>query len=186
MVDRIEKLNDVIDELERQSKEIDEFYQGIKLLKEMQKELKSINMNLDTGIKTNADIALELNPLSKNIVSSFDKFEKEIEKLTHNVRTTNSFLKEIDKKIINSISRDIHSAQNNITLQIDSYNEKISSQNNKLKDEIIHEISTFENAISSHIMKISKNQKKFNVVLVSLSIVIIAILAIDVFYPSWQ
>jgi uncharacterized protein YabN with tetrapyrrole methylase and pyrophosphatase domain len=157
MADTIDKLTDVIDELERQSGEISEFYEAIKRLRAMQNELTGISQSLNSAVQTNTRIAEDLQPITKDVIAAVSNVKKELGTVLNEHRLSKKILERISKEGLGELSKDITVAQNEITQHITTYNEKILSATNQGNSSIVQQITSSSEAIQ---LQLSKNAKK--------------------------
>ena len=157
MADQLDKLTDVIDELERQSGEISEFYEAIKRIRAMQNELVGISQSLNSAVKTNTRIAEDLQPITKDVIAAVDNVKNELGNVLNEHRLSKKLLERISKEGLDELSKDISVAQNEIIQRITTCNEKMLSATNQTNSSIVQQIISCNEVIQ---LQLSKNSKK--------------------------
>lgn len=168
MAEKIDRLADVIDELERQCGEINEFYEAIQRLRSMQIEIGEISQKLHTSIQTNASIAKDLQPITKDVTTAVNVVKIELDKVLEENRISQEILEEISEHRINELSQQIIVAKNDLTEKIKIYNENSTSEMNQGNKSIIKNINSSNEDIQLQLSRNAKSHMVSNVLIVIL------------------
>ncbi len=168
MAEKIDRLAGVIDELERQCGEINEFYEAIHRLQSMQIEIGEISQKLQNSIQTNSRIAGDLQPITKDVTAALNVVKIEIGKVLEENRISQEILEEISEHRINELSQQITVAKNDLIEKIKIYNENNMSEMNQSNKSIIKNINSSSEDIQLQLSRNAKNHMVSNILIVIL------------------